>query len=315
MKSGYLKLAQSGELEQRLADAMALLKDCRLCPRQCGVDRSAGERGFCGIGVSAEIASYGPHFGEEAVLVGEKGSGTIFFCGCNLHCVFCQNFDISQPEKDDCVLLEAERLARLMLELQAQGCRNINLVTPSHVVPQILAALPLAVEDGLTIPLVYNSGGYDSVQTLELLDGVVDIYMPDVKFLSAESAGKYLQAPDYPDVVRAALKEMQRQVGDLQIAENGLAERGLLVRHLLMPSFFEDAQLIFTFLAEEISPACYLNIMDQYRPCGRACEFEELQGTINGQYCEKAILAAEKAGLSRIDKRSVNRLIKLLFKR
>ena len=217
---------------------MPLLGQCTICPRNCGVNRLQGETGFCGVGSKVRVASYGPHFGEESVLVGTGGSGAIFFSGCNLQCVFCQNEDISIPTPDDQRIdeeMESRQLARIMLELQERGCRNINLVTPSHVVPQILDALQEAVSEGLSLPIVYNSSGYDLLETLHLLDGLIDIYMPDYKFWSAESAGRYLQAKDYPQVAQQAIAEMHRQVGDLVLNQQGEAVRGLLVRHLVMP--------------------------------------------------------------------------------
>jgi len=258
----------------------------------------------------AEVASYGPHFGEESVLVGTGGSGTIFFCGCNLLCSFCQNYAISHSEERDCRAVSERELAAIMVELQEMGCHNINFVTPSHVVPQILAALPFAVAAGLRVPLVYNCGGYERVETLRLLDGIIDIYMPDVKFWAAESGRRYVHAADYPERMRAALGEMQRQVGDLHIGQNGLADRGLLVRHLLMPDGYMEAQAIFQFLAAEISPNCYLNIMDQYRPCG---ELAGRADSITPAMYAKALQAAEMAGLSRLEHHDIVALIRRLL--
>jgi len=313
MESGYLKLNRSGELQERIEKSHELLAQCRLCPRNCGVNRLDGERGFCGVGARAEIASYGPHFGEEAVLVGNNGSGTIFFCGCNLHCVFCQNYDISHHEEGSCIEASDEQLAGVMLELQRQGCHNINFVTPSHLVPQLLAALPVAVEHGLTVPLVYNSGGYDSLETLHLLEGIIDIYMPDFKFWRPESAKRYMRAKNYPEIARSALVEMQRQVGDLQVDDRGIATRGLLVRHLLMPAGEEETEDILTFVATEVSLSCYLNIMDQYRPCGRAAEFAEISSGISHEQYQRAIQKAKSLGLTRLDTRDLGGLLKMLF--
>jgi putative pyruvate formate lyase activating enzyme len=279
-----------------------LLNPCTLCPRQCRVDRSAGERGYCGSGRLAEVASYGPHFGEESVLVGSGGSGTIFFCGCNLRCTFCQNYAISHGEDSDCRPVSDHELAAIMVQLQNLGCRNINFVTPTHVVPQILAALPAAVEAGLKVPLVYNCGGYERVETLQLLEGIFDIYMPDAKFSHPESGLRYANAADYPEILQAALGEMQRQVGDLQIHGDGLAARGLLVRHLLMPEGLGEAEEIFRFLAEDISRNCYLNIMDQYRPCGQLAGRPGTPPTISAAYHGAAVRAAETAGLLRLDR-------------
>ncbi|HZK19422.1 MAG TPA: hypothetical protein VFC68_01715 [Treponemataceae bacterium] len=231
--------------------------------------------------------------------MGKRGSGTIFFCGCSLLCVFCQNYDISHAENSDCFAVDEMQLARLMVNLQEQGCNNINLVTPGHIVPQILAALPHAVEKGLRVPIVYNSSGYDSVPTLQLLDGIVDIYMPDFKFWSADSAKRYADAEDYPKIARMALKEMQRQVGDLKINTRGEAEQGLIVRHLLMPGGEAETDAILKFLAEEISVDCYINIMDQYRVSGTARQFPELDAVISAEEYQKAIRMAEKYGLTR----------------
>ena len=265
-------LHASGQLERKAEIGRRLLRRCTLCPRRCRVDRHAGEIGVCGIGARARVASYGPHFGEEAVLVGPGGSGTIFLTGCSLRCCFCQNFDISQGDEPGQEVDDGD-FAAIMLELQARGCSNINLVTPSHVVPQILAALLRAVEGGLRIPLVYNSSGYDSAPTLDLLAGAVDIYLPDLKFWLPATAGRYADAPDYPDIARQAIRRMHRQVGDLEVGADGLARRGLLVRHLLMPGQGEETAAILGFLATEISPSTYVNIMAQYHPCGQAERF------------------------------------------
>jgi putative pyruvate formate lyase activating enzyme len=252
---------------------LRLLADCRICPRNCGVDRLAGETGFCRIPADPLVSSAGPHFGEESVLVGRGGSGTIFFAGCNLACVFCQNFEISHLLDGRSVT--HRELAATMLRLQEMGCENINFVTPSHVVPQIMVALEIARNEGLEIPTVYNSGGYDKVETLRLLDGIIQIYMPDAKYFDPAAAQKYSSAKDYPEIVKAALKEMHRQVGDLEI-RNGVATRGLLVRHLVMPGMTEDSLRVIDFLAEEISRNTYINVMGQYRPCYHAERFAEI---------------------------------------
>jgi putative pyruvate formate lyase activating enzyme len=243
------------------------MNPCTLCPRRCKVDRSNGQTGFCGIADMPLVSSVGRHFGEESVLVGRGGSGTIFFAGCNLGCVFCQNFDISHHRHGRQVTIE--QLAQSMLELQDYGCVNINFVTPTHVIGAIIAAIELARKSGLTLPTVYNSGGYDSLETLRLLDGYMDIYMPDMKYSDSEVAKELSAAPDYPEVNFAAVKEMHRQVGDLQV-ENGLATRGLLVRHLVLPNGLAGSVKIIDFLAEQISPKTVINVMDQYRPCYRA---------------------------------------------
>lgn len=240
---------------------------CVLCPRNCRVSRSQGQIGFCGISDEPVVSSVTPHFGEESVLVGPGGSGTIFFAGCNLRCVFCQNYDISHGRAGHRTSIE--QLARHMLDLQRMGCSNINLVTPTHVAAPIAAALELARDDGLTLPTVYNSGGYDSVETLQLLEGLIDIYMPDMKYADAKVAEELSGAKDYPQVNFAAVKEMHRQVGNLQV-ENGLATRGLLVRHLVLPNNLAGSLEVIDFLADEISPHTTVNVMDQYRPCYQA---------------------------------------------
>ena len=243
------------------------MNPCTLCPRQCKVDRKKGETGFCGIGESAVVSSVGPHFGEESVLVGSGGSGTIFFAGCNLGCVFCQNYDISHERHGRPVTIE--QLAQSMLSLQNSGCINVNFVTPTHVVPAIAAAIELARNNGLTVPTVYNTGGYDSVETLKLLEGFIDIYMPDMKYSDAKVAEELSAAPDYPAVNFAAVKEIRRQVGDLE-TKHGIATKGLLVRHLVLPDDLAGSTKIIDFLAEEISPSTTINVMAQYRPCYKA---------------------------------------------
>ncbi len=243
------------------------MNPCVLCPQNCRVSRRHGQIGSCGIGDEPVISSVTPHFGEESVLVGPGGSGTIFFAGCNLHCVFCQNYDISQGRAGRRTSIE--QLAHHMLDLQRMGCSNINLVTPTHVAAPIAAAIELARGDGLTLPTVYNSGGYDSVETLRLLEGLIDIYMPDMKYADAQVAEELSGARNYPPVNFAAVKEMHRQVGDLQV-QNGLATRGLLVRHLVLPNDLAGSREIIDFLADEISPYTTINIMDQYRPCYQA---------------------------------------------
>lgn len=312
MEPAYHKLA-AGELAKRAAAGRERLRACGLCPRQCGVDRLAGELGFCRTGERALVASYGPHFGEEEPLVGRGGSGTIFFGSCNLGCVFCQNYEISHldggREVDD------DALAAMMLELQEQGCININLVTPSHLVPQILAALEVACKRGLRLPLVYNTSSYDNPATLELLAGVVDIYLADFKIWDAASAGRLLQASDYPQWARAALKEMHRQVGDLALDEQGRARRGLLVRHLVMPEGLADSEAIFNFLAREISGNTYINIMDQYRPSGQAFKFPPIDRSLERAEYQQALALARQAGLTRQDEATADRLLRRLWGR
>lgn len=252
---------------KRVQKLWGMMNPCMLCPRKCKVNRSKGEIGFCGVGEMPVVSSVGPHFGEEGVLVGHGGSGTIFFAGCNLGCVFCQNYDISHYRNGREVTIE--QLAESMLDLQNYGCSNINFVTPTHVIPAITAALELARRSGLTLPTVYNTGGYDSVETLKMLDGFMDIYMPDMKYSDSAVAQELSGAPDYPEVNFAAVKEMHHQVGDLQV-EKGLATRGLLVRHLVLPENLAGSFEIIDFLAEEISQKTTINVMDQYRPCYKA---------------------------------------------
>ncbi len=297
----YLRLLHSGELERRVAEAYARLEACDLCARECGVNRRAGAEGAgCRTGERAVVSSYGPHFGEEEPLVGTGGSGTIFFSWCNLRCQYCQNYEISQMGLGREV--EPEDLARMMLSLQHQGCHNINFVSPSHVVPQILAGLLIAAKAGLRLPLVYNTGGYDSLKTLALLDGVIDIYMPDMKYADAEVARRYSKISNYPAVNQAAVKEMHRQVGDLVMDERGVAYRGLLVRHLVLPEGLAGTAEIVRFLRDEVSPYTYLNVMDQYRPCYRAHELPPLNRRITPQEYAEAVRLALEAGL-RLDER------------
>ena len=299
-KPGYLALHESGELEKRIAAARERLRCCTLCPRGCKVNRLEGELGVCKTGKRMVVASYAPHFGEEAPLVGQGGSGTIFVSNCNLGCVFCQNYEISHLGHG--VESEPGQVAAIMVSLQKQGCHNINFVTPSHVVPQILEALPSAIDKGLTLPLVYNSSGYDSVETLMLLDGVVDIYMPDFKFWEKESAKRLAKAPDYPQKAREAISEMFRQVGDLEMNEDGIAVRGLLVRHLVMPGGLAETGEIVRFLAG-LSSNTYVNIMDQYRPMGRAAEFPPIDHPLDHDEYVEAVRLAREAGLHRLDEK------------
>jgi putative pyruvate formate lyase activating enzyme len=294
----YLNLS-TVELKERAEHAFERMDNCDLCARSCQVNRLAGKLGVCKTGLQARVSSYGPHMGEEDPLRGWMGSGTIFFARCNLRCVFCQNHDISQT--DTGVEVTAQELASIMLKLQARGCHNINLVSPSHIVPQILEALTLAVEGGLGIPLVYNTGGYDALETLKLLDGIVDIYMPDMKFANGGCAKKYTRAQDYPPVNRAAVREMFRQVGDLLTDEDGLATRGLLVRHLVLPRNLAGTRQIVQFLADEISQNIYLNLMAQYHPAYKADSFPELNRRITASEYNTALQLAKEAGLTNLD--------------
>lgn len=294
----YVALAETGELEKRARAAAERLRECRLCPRECGVNRLEGELGFCRTGRRALVASYGPHFGEEAPLVGYGGSGTIFFANCNLRCVFCQNFDISLEGHGREV--GAMELAAMMLDLQRRGCHNINFVTPTHVLPQILEALVLAAQRGLRLPLVWNCGGYESLDALRLLDGVVDIYMPDFKYADSEPAAEFSSAPDYPQRAEQALREMHRQVGDLVLDERGIARSGLLVRHLVMPEGVVGTEKVMRIIAD-ISPNTYVNVMAQYRPCARAVGHRVIGRRITAEEYRQAVEHARRAGLQRLD--------------
>lgn len=296
----YIKTYESGELEQRIKSAYELLKECNLCPRNCRVNRLNNEKGFCKSGNFPTVSSYVPHFGEERPLVGKYGSGTIFFTNCNLGCIFCQNYDISHL--GDGAEIDIETLSAMMISLKKRGCHNINFVTPTHFVPQILDALKIAIENGLNVPLVYNTGGYDSIQTLKLLDGVFDIYMPDFKYWNSEIAKEYSNAPDYPDMAKKSLKEMHRQVGDLILDDNGIALRGLLVRHLVLPENLAGTYEAMKFIVNEISPNTYVNVMAQYYPCFKAGEHPQLDRRITHKEFAEAIKMAKKAGIWRFDK-------------
>jgi putative pyruvate formate lyase activating enzyme len=296
----YLALHRSGELAVRARLALDRLASCDLCARYCRADRLAGIRGaVCRTGRRARVASYGPHHGEERPLSGTGGSGTIFFAWCSLRCVFCQNWEISQAGEG--LEVGAEDLAVMMLELQAAGCHNVNLVTPSHVVAQVLEAVAIAAEAGLRIPIVYNTGGYDSPEALALLDGVVDVYMPDLKYGSSEVAQRYSHVPDYVEVNRRAVREMHRQVGDLVLDERGVAVRGLLVRHLVLPADLAGTEEVLAFVASELSVDTYLNLMAQYRPCHRAEEHPPLDRRPTPGELRRAREVAERLGLRRLD--------------
>ena len=298
----YLKLHKTGELFRRSRQALRKLSDCKVCPRNCEVDRLADEKAVCQSGRHAIVSSFFPHFGEEDCLRGTHGSGTLFFSMCNLKCVFCQNCDISQDGEGQ--ETGPESLALMMMELQNRGCHNINFVTPEHVVPQILEALPLAVEMGLKLPLVYNTGAYDSMDSMHMMKDVVDIYMPDFKYWDPERSKTYLKAKDYPEAARTVIREMHRQVGDLIFDENGLAKRGLLVRHLIMPNSPDFTQ-ISRFLAQEISPDTYVNIMDQYRPAWKVGpdKYTEINRSPSSEELARAHATARSFGLHRFDTR------------
>jgi putative pyruvate formate lyase activating enzyme len=301
----YLELYENGELQRRRDEALSALGACRLCPRDCGVDRLADKKMACKVGRRARVSAHFAHYGEEDCLRGHGGSGTIFFSFCNLRCVFCQNWETSQEGIGDEV--DAHGLAERMLELQARGCHNINFVTPEHVVPQILEALPIAIDRGLRLPLVYNTSAYDSMESLRWMDRLVDIYMPDFKCWSPLTAQRLLKAQDYPEVARQVIREMHRQVGQLQLDTEGLARRGLIVRHLVMPGGLEETREILRWLAQEIGPDTYTNVMGQYRPEGRVLRepgrFPELTRSLQASEHRQALDLARAVGLTRIDRR------------
>jgi len=302
-RPAYLDLGLA-ELRRRAAEALEFLRSCEACPRDCRVDRLADRYAVCKTGRYARVSSFSPHFGEEDCLRGWCGSGTIFFTWCNLRCVFCQNFDISQLGEGRVV--SPADIARMMLFLQDRGCHNINFVTPEHVVPEILEALPIAVELGLRLPIVYNTSAYDSAHSLRLLDGIVDIYMPDFKFWDREMSRLYMKAPDYPEAARRVIREMHRQVGPLRLDEHGLTKRGVLLRHLVMPGGIAGSREIFQWVAAEVSVDTYVNIMDQYYPAGRVGtdeRYETINRRIHPHEFEEAVRAARDAGLYRLDVR------------
>jgi len=307
MKPSYLLLHKKGELSERVENALRLLESCGLCPRECGVNRLKNETGYCKTGRIARIASYNAHFGEESPLVGTHGSGTIFISSCNLLCSFCQNYEISHLREG--VETEPVQMAAMMIQLKEMGCHNINFVTPTHVIPQILEALIIALDRGLDIPLVYNSGGYDKPETLAILDGIFDIYMPDFKFWDGKWSDRYCHAPDYKERAAAAIREMHRQTGDLIMDDNGIAVKGLLIRHLVMPNNVAGTADIMDFIAKEISDNCYVNVMDQYRPCGNAMVDEFINRRLYSNEFKMAIEKAREAGLIRLDQKDRHRLV------
>jgi putative pyruvate formate lyase activating enzyme len=298
----YIALSESGELKERIHRAYALLESCTVCPRKCGINRLEDERGFCRTGLLPVISSFGPHFGEEPPLVGTKGSGTIFVTHCNLSCEYCQNYDISQCGNGE--IVSCETLAEMMINLQQRNCHNINLVTPSHVVPQIIRSIGIAADQGLHIPIVYNCGGYEAGETLRLLDGIIDIYMPDAKYGNDTIAMALSHAPDYVPTMHAALKEMHRQVGDL-IVTDGLAVRGMIIRHLVLPENLAGSDQVLPWIAENISRDAYVNIMDQYHPSWHASSmklsspYRSLGRRITPDEYLSAITCASNSGLHR----------------
>ncbi|MBI5887767.1 MAG: radical SAM protein [Deltaproteobacteria bacterium] len=296
---GYIKLYENGELSKRIKSLKECLSSCVICPRRCGVNRNQGVQGICRIGSSPVVSAAHPHFGEEPPLAGVSGSGVIFMTYCNMKCVYCQNFDISQ--EGDGEEVASEELSMMMVGLQKHGCHNINFVTPTHQVPQIAAALPKAIENGLRLPLVYNCGGYEEAGTIRLLDGIFDIYMPDFKYGDDETAFMLSFAPGYVESAKAAIIEMHRQVGDLVIDVSGIAQRGLIVRHLVLPGGLAGTGEVMRFLAKEVSKDTYVNIMDQYRPSYMAVDNPDLARPVTKEEFSEAIRLAKAAGLRRIE--------------
>jgi len=296
----YLALERSGELRRRVEQLQLIYRSCRLCPRQCGVNRAGWETGICSSTSRAKVYSSYPHFGEERPLVGRGGSGTIFFSNCNLLCVFCQNWQINH--RGDGAYVSDERIGRTMVELQRRGCHNINVVTPTHIVPNIVAGLRTAIERGLRVPIVYNCGGYESVEVIKLLDGIVDIYLPDYKYTDAAMAKQYSSgAEDYQERAAAAIGEMHRQVGEVVVDEDGIALRGLMIRHLVLPRNIAGTDRFVTWVASELTPSTYVNIMDQYRPEHRAHDYPDINRRNTGEEYNQAIRWALEAGLTRLD--------------
>jgi putative pyruvate formate lyase activating enzyme len=297
----YLRLEREGELARRARELYSIYRNCRLCPRQCGVNRLKGEKGVCQAASRAKVYSAHPHFGEERPLVGRGGSGTIFFSHCNLLCVFCQNWEINH--RGDGSPASDEAVGRMMLGLQDVGCHNVNLVTPTHCVPNIVQGLRTAIRLGLRVPLVYNCGGYEPVEILKLLDGIVDIYLPDFKYADGELAARFSSgARDYPEVAAAAISEMHRQVGELVTDERGIALRGLMIRHLVLPNGIAGTEKFVQFVASKLSKSTYVNIMGQYRPEHRAWEFPELARRTTAAEFRQAVGFAQQAGLTRLDR-------------
>jgi putative pyruvate formate lyase activating enzyme len=293
----YLQLDASGELDQRIEKLYQILESCELCPRKCHVNRLENEQGVCRSGKELMVSSYGPHFGEEAPLVGRGGSGTIFLTNCNLLCVYCQNYEISHLGYGH--VRSAEQVAQYMMSLQNRGCHNINFVTPTHFTPQLVKATKLAIGKGLRLPLVWNCGGYENPETIDLMEGIIDIYMPDMKYGEAEPAKQFSNAPDYFPVCKEVVKKMHHQVGDLHIDPRGIAQRGLLIRHLVLPNDLAGSENVLTFIAEEVSKNTYVNVMSQYRPEGKAHHFERLNRYPRRKVFTKVITMATKLGLTR----------------
>lgn len=293
----YLELSEK-DFDEKIEILFEKLRSCNICPRKCKVDRIKGELGYCKTKNLPWVSSYGPHFGEESVLVGYNGSGTIFFTSCNMSCIFCQNYEISHLRVGE--EISYQDLAKIMIRLQDMGCHNINLVSPTHQIPQIVTSLKIARDIGLRIPIVYNTNGYDSVETLKILEGIIDIYMPDAKYSNDAVAIELSNAPNYFEIMKEAIKEMQRQVGDLVVDNYGIAMRGLIVRHLVLPDNLAGSAEIFRFLSEEVSKNVFLNIMDQYRPCFKAMAHPKLSRRITREEYESTTKLAKSFGLSRL---------------
>lgn len=297
MTAGYIKISESGELSQRAATARELLRECRLCPRECGIDRLSGEKGRCGAGAELVVSSYNAHHGEEPPISGSRGSGTIFLTHCNLKCIFCQNYPISHLGNGNPVT--TERMAGMMLELQKRGVHNINFVTPTHYLPQILESVDIAAKAGLTIPIVYNCGGYESLEAVKLLDGVVDIFMPDMKYgVSSVAAEKYSLAPDYYSHAKTAISEMFRQVGPLTLDENGIAEKGLIIRHLVLPNRLSDSRSALEFIARELSPDVFISVMEQYFPAYTALQINDMNRRITSDEYREVVDIVDELGFT-----------------
>ncbi len=305
-RPAYLNLTHA-QLQERTQRALAALAECKACPRDCGVNRLEDKWSACKTGRYAVVSSFSPHFGEEDCLRGWRGSGTIFFSYCNLRCVFCQNYDISQAVKSGKTVPGSSPLdiAKMMLELQRQGCHNINFVTPEHVVPQVIEAVVEAIEQGLCLPIVYNTSAYDSLESIELMKGIVDIYMPDFKYWSAERSRTYLKAENYPQAAREVIQAMHQQVGPLALDDEGLAKRGLLIRHLVMPGCLEETRAILEWIASELGPDTYINLMDQYYPAGKVSpeRYSEINRPLRSSEFREAREMARELGLHRLDVR------------
>lgn len=293
----YLELYESGELDERIARLYRILESCELCPRKCGANRLEGEKGYCRSGKELIISSYGPHFGEEPEITGRNGSGTIFLTNCNLLCLYCQNYEISHLGHGEEVSIN--EAAEIMLNLQNMGCHNINLVTPSHFTPQLVKTISVAAKKGLKLPIFWNCSGYENIETIKLLKGIVDIYKSDIKYSENEPSKKYSNAPDYFEHCKEAVIEMHRQVGDLKVDGSGIAYRGLLIRHLILPNNLAGSEKVLEFIAGELSKECYVNVMDQYRPSGKAYEYKELSRRPTSTEYFRIVDYARKLGLHR----------------